>query len=327
MASVEGQSDFSMENISYVARKALKRLIAQGKAPIPSVYEAAFINIAEMEGIDGLVEFLYSSSGRRFLPERIAEEVGHIITEIKSDLGEYGEQLEEHNSSLNREQLALKSLESVKNEMVAIDTINGILSSILYANELMKASLENAYSKLQSRETQLQSLKTQTRLDPLTGALNRRALWHDMEVELARGRRYGRPFSIAMADLDHFKKINDQFGHLVGDDVLKGFVMLIRSQIRQSDGLYRYGGEEFVILFRETELKTAGFVVERIRQKVESNVLKKKNEPGVQFSITASFGVTAFREGDDCAEEILARADKALLAAKSAGRNRVVLEP
>lgn len=316
-----------MESISYVARKALKNLIAQGKAPIPSVYEAAFINIAEREGMGGLVEFIYSTTGRRFSPEKIADEVAAVITEVKSDLGEYGERLEEHNSSLHEEQKQLEEASSIDDGIAAVEAVSGIISSILYANELMRASLENAYAKLHSREAQLQSLKNQTRLDPLTGSLNRRALRHDIELELARAKRYNRPFALVMADLDHFKEINDRFGHLVGDDVLKGFVMLVRSQIRQTDGLYRYGGEEFVILFRETELKTAGFVAERIRQTVESNVIKKKNEPGVQFSITASFGVTAVREEDGGPDAIISRADKALMAAKAAGRNRVVVEP
>ena len=320
------QPEFSLEDISHVAREALKGLIAQGKAPIPPVYEAAFVSIAEREGMDGLVEFLYTTSGHRFSPLRVAEEVGGIITSVKHDLGEYGEHLEGHNNALKKEQENINSLEEQAGISQSVSAVAAILQSILYANELMRANLEKAYEKLQSREVELRELQVQNRHDPMTGALNRRALRHDLDVEIARFQRYRRPFSIAMADLDHFKEVNDRYGHLVGDEVLKGFAFLVKSQIRQSDCLYRYGGEEFVILLRETELKTAGLVVERIRRRVAEHVVKKKGDGSVRFTVSASFGVTAVREGDD-AQSLLQRADRAMLAAKAAGRNQVVVEP
>ncbi len=319
------QIPFSMEEISAVARKALKDLIAQGKAPLPPVYEAAFVATAEQQGLDGLVEFLYAVSGNQFSPLKVAEEVGEIIVAVKHDLGEYGEQLEEHNQALEKEQQALEGLVQ-EGESGAADTVAGIIHSILYANELMRANLERAYQRLHARESQLKDLQVQNRLDPMTGAFNRRALNYDLEVEIARFHRYQRSFALVMADLDHFKEVNDRYGHLVGDEVLKGFVFLVKSQIRRSDSLYRYGGEEFVILLRETDLKTAGLVVERIRKRVAEHVVKKKADPQVRFSVTASFGVTAVREGDDV-HSVIDRADRALMAAKAAGRNRVVVEP
>ncbi|MEO3715889.1 GGDEF domain-containing protein [Roseateles flavus] len=153
--------------------------------------------------------------------------------------------------------------------------------------------------------------------DPLTGALNRRALFEALELELQRSRRYGRKFCIAMLDIDHFKKVNDQFGHLVGDRVLASTCRRATSLIRPNDVFARYGGEEFLILMPETTLESAMQAAERIRGEIGSNA--DDNLP----CITVSMGVTEWCADDVSAESMVARADSALYVAKANGRNRI----
>ncbi len=166
-------------------------------------------------------------------------------------------------------------------------------------------------------EAQLRELAT---TDALTGALNRRRLYELATEELARCQRYDRPLAVAMLDLDHFKSVNDQFGHLVGDEVLRRVAVALRSVLRRHDHASRYGGEEFVVLLPETNLDGARQVVERMREAVAS--LRIATEAG-DVRLTTSAGVVAYRHGETL-DALLRRADDALYEAKDAGRDRVV---
>lgn len=153
--------------------------------------------------------------------------------------------------------------------------------------------------------------------DPLTGTLNRRALFESLERELARGRRGGRAFCVAMLDIDHFKTINDRFGHPVGDQVLAHMCQRTIRLVRPHDVFARYGGEEFVIVMPETALPAATQAAQRIL-----NVLATTGDPSLP-AITVSIGLAQWSEDDVSAASLVARADAALYAAKANGRNRV----
>jgi diguanylate cyclase (GGDEF)-like protein len=137
---------------------------------------------------------------------------------------------------------------------------------------------------------------------------------------LTRRQRYGHPFSLLMLDLDHFKRINDQWGHAVGDEALRQFADSVRCCLRAQDVAGRLGGEEFAILLPETGENVAMPVAERIRARMEQTPVP--TEPGY-CTVTVSIGVTQVEDGDDL-EALLRRADEALYAAKERGRNRVV---
>jgi len=148
--------------------------------------------------------------------------------------------------------------------------------------------------------------------DGLTGALTRRALLAAGEQELARWQRYGRPLSLLLLDIDHFKRINDGQGHLAGDRVLIDVVAVLGQTLRHADRLGRYGGEEFIMLLPETEAPAALLVAERMREAVARG-----------GACTASIGVSSLQAGDRDLDALLARADAALYRAKAQGRNRV----
>ena len=154
--------------------------------------------------------------------------------------------------------------------------------------------------------------------DPMTGALNRRAFFALGEVEWARSRRAQRPFSLIVSDIDFFKKVNDTYGHQVGDQVIIDFCQRTLTMLRIPDLLARFGGEEFVILLPETGLNDARKVAERIRQEIETQ--RNKGLP----AYTVSIGLAVSNSGAADLEALIAKADEALYRAKTSGRNRVV---
>ena len=162
-------------------------------------------------------------------------------------------------------------------------------------------------------------LRTYALIDPLTELPNRRVLDERLRQEWARMLRHGGSLSLIMADLDHFKKINDQFGHLVGDEVLRQVARLLTEGCRQSDTPARYGGEEFAIVAPETTPAAAAELAERLRSSIGSRPLQVH---GKTPAITASFGV-ASSKGRSAPEALVQAADEALYRAKSAGRNCV----
>jgi diguanylate cyclase (GGDEF)-like protein len=152
--------------------------------------------------------------------------------------------------------------------------------------------------------------------DSLTNALNRRSLIEACERELERCRRHGHRMALLMLDLDHFKTINDTYGHMTGDQVLISFVARVRDQLRRPDQLGRFGGEEFILLLPDTPPESALVVAERIRTAVA------RASDGLP-AITVSIGVTSNRPDEADIDELLARADRALYMAKTGGRNRI----
>jgi diguanylate cyclase (GGDEF)-like protein len=184
-------------------------------------------------------------------------------------------------------------------------------------NELVNTQRE-LVKKNRDLEQANEKINQLMRADPLTGVANRRALSERMEESLSFARRHEMPLSLVMCDLDHFKSINDTFGHKVGDEVLAAFGTLMRKNVRGEDLPARFGGEEFVVLLPATTEANAAVLAERLRQGlIDRDVLQGER------SVTASFGVAQLVP-DETGEDLLRRADQALYAAKSSGRNQTV---
>ncbi len=191
---------------------------------------------------------------------------------------------------------------------------------VKYAIEVDISELKETQNRLAEAHAQLAISNIELRKlsisDSLTGLFNRFKLDELLIGEMGRFHRYGRPFSVIFGDLDHFKRINDGFGHQIGDDVLRLCATALAGEIRDTDRLGRWGGEEFLVVCPETDLEGARELAEKLRLTV-----KDLRVPG-PGAVTMSFGVAQCAPGDG-PETLMARADAALYAAKAKGRNRV----
>jgi len=177
--------------------------------------------------------------------------------------------------------------------------------------DICAAAIQNAYHFERARQLAY--------IDGLTGIFNRRYFESRISEELARASRYQTALAVVMLDIDHFKRLNDEFGHLLGDEVLRQVSAIFTQQLRKPDILCRYGGEEFVILIPETGEQGAVEVAEKLRRVVAS-----WHFPGVPRPVTISGGVAEFPQHGATRDELVAAADAALYAAKQSGRNRVL---
>jgi diguanylate cyclase (GGDEF)-like protein len=160
-------------------------------------------------------------------------------------------------------------------------------------------------------------------VDPLTGVANRRAVEQRLTHEFQRARRYKHPFTCVLIDIDHFKMVNDNYGHPIGDKVLIEVAIAIRGAIRNTDMVARFGGEEFIVLAPETAPPAAGLVADRIRTAITERTAAKSDQ-GLP-TVTASLGVASTDLAVATETELVLRADQALYRAKHEGRNRVVI--
>jgi len=159
-------------------------------------------------------------------------------------------------------------------------------------------------------------------IDSLTGIYNRRHFMAQAEGEWGRFQRYHRPLSMLMVDIDHFKSVNDRYGHAVGDEAIKFVALACKQDLRGSDMVGRIGGEEFALLLPETDQARASIVAERIRERVAAQFLSTHK---IQFKVTISVGVAEATASMSGVDALLRSADLALYQAKEAGRDRVVL--
>lgn len=199
----------------------------------------------------------------------------------------------------------------------------GYLSKTGLSPEKLGETIESAleqWRRMQQSKADQEELERLANIDSLTGLQNRRAILRRLEEQIKYAKRYREEFSLVMLDIDHFKQVNDRYGHLVGDDVLERLGWIVRENIRGTDSAGRYGGEEFIVILARCPLSAAVNVAERIRQSVEA--ARMEDSRGRAFGITVSQGLAAYREGDG-AQSLIARADEAMYRAKENGRNRV----
>lgn len=217
-------------------------------------------------------------------------------------------------SALSGTENVVEGLELGANDYVTKPIVMPILTA------RMEALLRSA-ALVQRLEVQTELLAKLAAFDDLTGAYNRRSMFHHLEAELSRSRRYKRSVSLLMLDIDHFKRVNDEHGHIVGDDALRWLVHTMQSELRAMDFVCRYGGEEFCTILPETDHAGAARAGERLRIAVARSPFKRDD---LEIPITVSVGGASWHAAGDV-PDLLSRADEALYEAKRSGRNQVRL--
>lgn len=215
--------------------------------------------------------------------------------------------------------------------------LSNILEHVLRETRLVQASTTRTHEELvKSREAAMEAerristleaelihMSTLVRIDPMTQSLNRRGIEDEFQKEAARSDRYGSPLCAAMIDIDNFKKLNDTYGHMTGDDVLIHLVQVAKEELRVTDVIGRMGGEEFLILLPNTQLDDAIKTVARVQRGLTRRLFLHNND---RLLITFSAGV-ALREQGESQESVMERADKGLYEAKRTGKNKVCQAP
>ncbi|MFL5318021.1 MAG: diguanylate cyclase [Myxococcaceae bacterium] len=197
------------------------------------------------------------------------------------------------------------------------ETLNMMAGAIQHSTEELERRVEERTRELREANAQLERISV---TDGLTGLFNHKRFQEELASEVLRAQRNGRPLSVLMIDVDHFKRFNDRFGHPAGDKLLRELAATLQKELRATDILARYGGEEFAVILPETPAEMAAQAAERLRNAVD----QKLNAGDPEHHVSISVGVATRRDKED-APQLIVDADKALYRAKNSGRNRVVI--
>jgi diguanylate cyclase len=212
------------------------------------------------------------------------------------------------------------------------ETLSAIIERLLFgaretqaSNKMLEASLSASQQEIEQLQESLQAVRAESMTDPLTTLSNRKFFDQGLARAIAESKQKNEPLSLLMCDIDHFKKFNDSYGHLTGDQVLRLVAISVKHNVKGQDIAARYGGEEFVIALPNTSLQSANTVAEHIRRAVMTKELVKRSTGENLGRVTLSLGA-AVLHAQDTVQTLIERADKCLYAAKRNGRNRVICE-
>jgi len=257
-------------------------------------------------------------------PDRATYRVGRqdmqqadaIAKQLKRLNSEMASCVDEHRSKLEQASQLLLADAGRSDELVA-EMVASVISEIVLSNQKLQAKLDTAEGRLQEQAVEIENHISRSLTDPLTGLPNRREFNERLEERMSAWNRRREAFSLLILDVDHFKKLNDQYGHLAGDQVLASLGTTLRNAIRREDAIARYGGEEFAILLPNTSAQQAALVAQNVRE-AASRTAVDHNEHSI--SVTMSGGIATI-QWNERVEDLIERADTALYEAKAAGRN------
>ena len=267
----------------------------------------------------------YVAIESRFILEKIRRELREILSKILEHVSDTGGQLKSFGS-------VIEKYSSQLNEDLDIEAVSRVVEGVLCEAKAVVLSVDHLKKRLQASTDEveklsrnLEQIREQATTDLLTGIKNRIYLAAAFPEQARHADETGTELSIIFADIDHFKRINDAHGHLVGDKVLRVTAEVIRECVKGKDLVIRYGGEEFVILLPDTPLKGAVILAEQICTYFKNLNWKMKDTEKFIGPVHLSFGVAGYRRGDTL-ENLVQRADEALYKSKQEGRCRVTSE-
>ena len=281
------------DTIKKISQKTLKELLKADKLPYPFYYKEIFNSIAKEQG----------------LIEQLNPKLLCLTPNINEIL------LEATKKMLDQVQGTSKTIKTSSQEVIEeINEANPeeIKETVIKFSSFLINNVNEMENKIKELEGELDKAYKELLMDPLTKVYNRKALERDLSIILEKGKKRDLDLVVAFLDMDNFKYINDTYGHLVGDFVLIKFTKMLKTLTRSSDKIYRYGGDEFVIIFNRTPLISAIKTIERIIDKINKTKFKYKD---YIINLSISAGIAPHKKGDDI-DTLLKRADDALYEAK-----------
>jgi diguanylate cyclase len=270
----------------------------------------------------GLGIGFYLGSSLRGAGKKQKEKTLRVLSSILASAEQLNTEVGTHNNEIQQVGKSIVDLRMDDDTLQNIqDRLLTQITAVLEANHKLEDDLQYATLRMEEQAQELDRTRKEARIDPLSGVANRKGFDEKLQMMLGAFRRQGRPFVLALADVDHFKWINDTHGHPAGDRVVTGIGEFLRTMIRGEDYVARFGGDEFAI-FLQTDLLTGINIIERMRAGVSKKNFGLDTENEGQAAVTFSIGVTGVVQGDT-PESIFLRADQALYRSKETGRNRV----
>ena len=246
------------------------------------------------------------------------DRITDLFEESGGDIEQFTRDLYSAKQSMNESGDDVHSLRAVVTELVAAS------ETMITSNENLNNQLKSGAQEIDQLQKDIEVIRTQALMDPLTGVANRKSFDEGLARALSEHRDPERRVALLMIDVDFFKKVNDDYGHLVGDRVLRFIADTLTESVKGRDIVARYGGEEFCVILRGTTQAGAMAVGEQIRESIESARLKRGDSAEVMHNFTVSIGVACSSQSSCHPEQIIELADKALYRCKREGRNRVI---
>lgn len=253
--------------------------------------------------------------------KRLAEDLRALVSDVSNKTENLVQNLGDRNTELRQ---TVKSLSTSREKNEILRLLSAVVSQSGMIHSAVSSShkeLVEARQTMERMESELAETRSLLHEDALTGARNRRGMDESLAREVSRAKRDQVKLTVAMVDLDHFKKVNDTHGHDAGDKLLVHLATLIKTMLRESDTLVRYGGEEFLMILPDTDLRGGGLVLGRLQQMLAKNPMVYE---GKEIPVTFSAGLAQLTENEN-GHALVVRADTALYDAKRSGRNCVKL--
>lgn len=267
----------------------------------------------------------FITDGDRIVISRLLTKINLMLRDITRHVMETEGDLAGHGSNLGELAEKINEVHDFEGMREIVDRMLSETRALIRSGSRLQTRMKVSSEDLKQLHKELDKAQQEAQTDALTGLINRRGLEKVMELERIRAKQNRTAFSIILLDLDHFKRVNDAWGHLVGDSLLRGITAILRAVLRRNDVAARYGGEEFLVLLPETNMDGAVAVARKIRKALNSKEWKIKESGESMGLITASMGIAVY-EMNEPEETLIKRADDALYLAKNTGRNKVVTQ-
>jgi len=334
-------ANHSIEQQSEFLRLTLALLSKQQIPPNPVNYRLSYDHVSgKSKELKTVLDDYFNDSGKlnqemlweiyqRFFIqdnqalEKIRDELRHVISSIQGEVKHSGEELGGFSSELSRFSEILDSSSTPQEMASAVQRMISGTQSALNSQNLFYSHMTELAEETESLRKELMQIKEESLTDALTGIANRRAFDIELQDSMTEAEDQHSALCLLLIDIDHFKKFNDTYGHLIGDKVLRFVAATLKRCVKGQDFAARYGGEEFAVILPNTSQVGAKVIAEQIRKAISAKELHDKAKNENYGKITASIGISEYRFNEQ-AGDLIKRSDEALYKAKDAGRNRVV---